>query len=352
MDSFFASVEERNRPYLKGMPIAVGSDPEGGMGRGVISTANYPARAYGIRSATPIRLAWKLSEDARKKGLPPVTFIEGDYHKYEGASKEVFSIIKKRFSHVEQIGIDEGYIDCTSYKSYAKAQRAMQELKSMIRKKTGLPCSVGIAPSKMFAKIASELEKPDGLVVLTPKRVAVLLPTLSIGTLPGVGRKTEEVFLRKGIKTVADARKLQWDELVDLFGTHGFSMYERIWGTDDRKVESEKADAKSIGDEITLRHDISDFKESLPIIEKEAATLIARMKAQGFVGAQTVTCVVRLSDFTTFTRSVTAQEMVCDQKSLSTIAIKLILPSFDKRDNPRRQKIRLIGLRLTKLVRK
>lgn len=351
MDAFFASVEERNKPYLNGLPIAVGSDPEGGAGRGVVATANYPARRYGIRSATPIQTAWKLSEAARAKGLPPVVFISGDYHTYEDASRDVFSLIKTRFRVVEQVGIDEGYVDCTSFKSYRKAADAMRGLQKEIRTKLGLPCSVGIAPSKMFAKIASDMNKPDGLVALTPKSAQRLLPTLPVEALPGIGRKSMHALARKGIRTVADARTLQWDEMVDLFGAHGFSLYERVWGSDDREVSAVEEDAKSIGDEITLRHDIRRFKDAIPVLETEAATVVRRMKEHGFTAARTVTAVVRLSDFTTFTRSLTPRRAVRGTQAIATLAMKLVLPAFDRRDNPNKQGVRLLGIRLSNLLK-
>jgi DNA polymerase IV (DinB-like DNA polymerase) len=346
MDAFFASVEERDKPYLRGLPIAVGSDPEGGTGRGVVATANYPARAYGIHSALPIRRAWKLSEAAREAGKVPVTFIAPHMGKYERASRDVFSIIERTFPRVEHISIDEGYIDCSHLKSYTQARKVMAALKQQVKKEVGLTCSIGIAPSKMFAKIASEKEKPDGLVVLTPRFASTLLPTLPIGVIPGIGYKTQEVLARKKIKTVDDARKLSWEQLVDLFGSNGFTLYERIWGTDTREVATEVVDAKSIGRDETLRHDIHTFKEALPVIERTAKELYARMQDAGWASARTLTAVVRLSNFTTFTRRATPKEPIASVRALETIGMKLLLPSFDIRDNPRKQGIRLIGLRL------
>ncbi len=349
MDAFFASVEERDRPHLRGMPIAVGSDPEGGEGRGVVATANYPARKYGLHSALPIRKAWELSEAARKRGLPPVAFISGRFGKYEEASDEVFGLVRSHSKTFEQIGVDEGYIDLTHLKSFKTAREKMKELKAIITKKAKLPCTIGVGANKMIAKIASERGKPDGLLILTPQAAEKIFPELPIGSLPGIGFQSEKVFKRKGVTTVAQARTLPWQTYVDLFGKHGFAFYERVMGNDSREVKGEEVDAKSIGKDETVRHDIRTFKEALPLIERHARSLMRSLAVQGFVRAKTVNATVRLSDFSTFNRSVTPRTSVSSEKELITLGMKLVLPFFDRSSNPRNLGIRLIGLRLEHL---
>jgi nucleotidyltransferase/DNA polymerase involved in DNA repair len=351
MDCFFASVEVRDKPYLRDLPVVVGGDPEGGKGRGVIATANYPARTYGLHSAMPLFKAWKLSEEARKKGLPPVTFISGSFHKYTEASEEVFALIRSKFKLVEQIGIDEGYIDCTHLKNYTQAAKELEKLKRLIRTKAGLPCSIGIAPTKMMAKIASDRDKPDGLCVLTPTKADALLPTLPVSYIPGIGRKSEEFFKRKGITTVGEARALSFEALAKEFGSHGFSFYERFLGIDNREVEAVEEDPKSIGSEETLHDDIHALKAVLPILERQSEKVHARMKKHGFSAAKTVSVVIRLADFSTFTRAVTPTKPALTVKEISTLALKLVLPFFDKRDNKKGQGIRLVGVRLSNFAK-
>lgn len=351
MDCFFASVEVKEKPYLRGLPVVVGGDPEGGRGRGVVATANYPARRYGLHSAMPLFKAWKLSEDARKKGLPPVVFISGSFHKYTESSEEVFALIRLKFKEVEQTGLDEGYIDCTHLGSYKKAAEAMRALKKLIRKEAGLPCSIGLAPNKMMAKIASDRNKPDGLCVLTPKEADTLLPTLPVSHLPGIGRKSVEFFKKRGIETVEQARRLPFEILAQAFGTHGYSFYERFLGIDSREVESAPEDPKSIGSEETLHNDIHTLKEVMPLIEAQAKRVHVRMLKHGFSAAKTVSVVIRLADFSTYTRAVTPKVPAANIKQISTLALTLALPFFDTRANRKKQGIRLVGVRLTNLLK-
>lgn len=349
MDAFFASVEERDKPHLKGRPIVVGADPKGGEGRGVVSTANYKAREYGIRSATPIGRAWRLAEEGRTRGMPSVAFIVPKFGRYGAASREVFALVRERFPKVEQTSVDEAYIDLSSCKSFRKAEEAMRDLRALIKKKAKLPASIGIAPNKMLAKLMSEQAKPDGLKALLPGEVEHTLAPLPVSVLPGIGRKTEEVLNRKGIRTIADARRLSWQECEKLLGSYGFSFYERLWGTDDRSVRIEHEDAKSIGVDETLDVDIADVRDAFPVIEREAREVIERMQEDGFAGFRTITLVVRFSDFSTFTRAVTEKEMMKSMKELEMRALKLALPFFDRRENPRKLGVRLLGLRIGKL---
>jgi DNA polymerase IV (archaeal DinB-like DNA polymerase) len=351
MDAFFASVEERDKPYLKGRPIVVGADPKGGEGRGVAATANYKARAYGIHSAIPISRAWNLAEAARKEGKPMVAFIVPSGGRYGRASREVFDIVRKRYSKLEQTSVDEGYIDLSHLKSYKRAEAAMRDLRKELRKKTKLPASVGIAQNKMLAKLSSERAKPDGLSVLRPSEVERALAPLPVSALPGIGRKTEELLNRRGIKTVADARKLSWQECERLLGSHGFSFYGRLWGNDDREVATEHEDAKSVGVDETFERDIYDVRDALPIVEAQAKEVHRRLTKEGFMGFRTAGVVVRFSDFSTFTRAVTEKEALRLARDLELRALTLLLPFFDKRENPRGKGVRLIGLRVSKLTK-
>ena len=197
LDAFFASVEERDTPALKGSPIVVGADPKGGEGRGVVSIANYVARAYGIHSGMPISRAWKLSEEAKRGGKPRVIFVTPQFSKYEKASRHVLEIIGQYAGKIEVAGIDEAYADLSSLGSYKKAEAVSRKIQKEVSTKEKLTVSIGIGPNKMIAKIASGFKKPRGLTVVLPENVQDFLAPLSVRELPGVGPKTGEVLLQK-----------------------------------------------------------------------------------------------------------------------------------------------------------
>src|SRR5205085_2223297 len=166
MDAFFAAIEERDTPALRGLPLVVGADPRDGMGRGVAATSNYKAREYGIHSATPISVAWRLSEAARRKGKPPVTFVSVDMDKYRMVSERMMAIMRRFMPHLEQASVDEAYGDLSATGSYESAEAHCRAMKEAIRMEERLTASVGIGPNKLIAKIASGLQKPDGLTVI------------------------------------------------------------------------------------------------------------------------------------------------------------------------------------------
>ena len=167
MDAFFAAVEERDHPELEGLPIVVGADPACGKGRGVVSTANYKARVYGIHSAMPISQAWKLSEAARRRGLPPAVFVRGHYRRYAEISDRLMSVLRRFAPVVEEAGIDEAYFDLSFAGTYEAAAEICRQIKQEIKSREGLTASIGLGPNKLVAKIASDFQKPDGLTVVT-----------------------------------------------------------------------------------------------------------------------------------------------------------------------------------------
>ncbi|MGZ8386324.1 MAG: Y-family DNA polymerase, partial [Nitrospira sp.] len=206
MDAFFAAIEERDTPAFQGVPLVVGADPLGGNGRGVASTSNYLARAYGIHSATPISTAWRLSEAARRAGKPPVTFVSVDMQKYVQVSEEVMRIVRRFIPKVEQASIDESYGDVSFTESYEAAEALCQRLKNAIHAEERLTASVGIGPNKLIAKIAAGWRKPDGLTVVHAEEVEAFLAPLSIRVIPGIGPKTEGILNAQHIKIVRDLR--------------------------------------------------------------------------------------------------------------------------------------------------
>jgi DNA polymerase IV (DinB-like DNA polymerase) len=361
MDAFFAAVEERERPYLKGQPIAVGADPQGGKGRGVVSTANYAARAYGIRSATPIRKAWELSEQARKKGLPPIVFISSGLRKYGEVSKKIMEIVRSHLCEtpknlfekeplaLEQVSVDECYFDLSFAGSSKKAAEIAKRIKKEISKKERLTATVGIGPNKLIAKIASDFQKPDGLTVVEPAEVLDFLAPLPIRKIPGVGPKAEARFARLGRGTISDAQKLSEEKLRALFGKWGGELYKKFRGEDDSPVVVEQPPAKSIGEQETLSEDTLDMKALLPILETQCKNVASYALKEGFKSFRTVVLTVRFADFETVSRSRTLPEPTGSAETLRRNMTQMFFPFLDRRENPQRKKIRLLGVRVEKL---
>lgn len=349
MDAFFAAVEERERPWLKGLPIAIGSDPKGGEGRGVVSTANYMAREYGIRSALPISKAWKFSEKAKSEGKPGVAFLVPSMGQYSESSKVVFDIVANYSSKMQITSIDEAYFDLSHLKSFKKAEEVCEEIKQNVKKKTKLTCSVGIAPNKMIAKIASDFQKPNGLTVVKECDVTNFLAPLSVRKIPGVGPKTELELKRNGIEIVADALKFSWKELSDLLGSYGFDLYQKIRGVGDTELTKESI-RKSIGHHQTFLDDVDDMEYIFNVLQKMSQKIFATMKVKKFKEFRTIVLTVRFSDFETKTRSLTVDDSVTSAQTLYILSMKLALPFFDTSENPGNKKIRMVGLRVEKLI--
>jgi nucleotidyltransferase/DNA polymerase involved in DNA repair len=352
LDAFFASVEEREKPWLKGLPIVVGADPLGGEGRGVVSTANYKAREYGVGSALPITKAWKLCESARERGEPACAFIVPKFGKYEIASREVFEIVGKYTDVVQKTSVDEAYLDFSKCKSYRRAVEVARSLKSEIQEKTKLVASIGIGSNKMIAKIASDFQKPDGLTVVSPRQVEKFLAPLPVRKIPGIGPKTATSLQKIGVTTVADLRKIPWGTLEKRFGKLGFDLYEKSWGRGSSDIGG-MVDAKSVGEHETFMEDTKDMRFVSLRLDSLSKDIFRRLQAEK--GADNIRCfrtvvlTVRFSDFETIQRSITSKEAMCTERELNRQALKLLLPFFERKENPRKKAIRMIGLRVEKL---
>lgn len=349
MDAFFAAIEERDTPAFRGVPLVVGADPLSGKGRGVVSTSNYLARAYGIHSATPISTAWRLSEAARHAGKPPVTFISVDMPKYVRVSEEVMRMVRRFIVQVEQASIDEVYGDLSWTQSYEEAERICRRLKEAIASEVLLTASMGIGPNKLIAKIASGWQKPNGLTVVRDEEAQSFLAPLSVRAIPGIGPKTEAMLREKGIKIVDDLRRLPVHRLEQLLGKRGVALYAKARGQDDSRVE-EHSEVQSIGAQETFEFDTLDSQTLLNELDSLGKGVIDRLQREGFQGFRTVVLTVRFSDFTTKSRTRTLAESVSDVATLRREALKLLLPFFDRRENPHCKPIRLLGLRLEKLT--
>ena len=348
MDAFFAAIEERDHPELKGRPLVVGADPAGGQGRGVVSTANYPARVYGIHSAMPISQAWQLAEAARRRGRPATAFVQGNYHRYTEVSRRMMAILRRHAPVVEGAGIDEAYFDLSFTGSYDRAADLARQIKAMILAQERLTASIGIGPNKMVAKIASDFHKPDGLTLVTPEEAEDFLAPLAVRKIPGIGPKTEQSLARLGIKTVEDLKRFTPEELRERFGKWGPSLYERIRGRHDNPLVT-SWEPKSVGEQETFAQDTRDLEFVFQRLWAMGREVHRRFLAEGFKTFRTVVVTVRFADFETSSRSHTRKEPAASLRLLTFHAMKLLMPFLDRRENPRSKLIRLIGVRVEKL---
>ena len=350
MDAFFAAVEERDKPWLKGLPIAIGSDPQEGMGRGVISTANYKAREYGIRSAVPISVAWRLSEKAKHEGKPGVVFITPNMEKYTRISGHIMAILRTHATpHIEQASVDEAYIDLSESGSYKQAETICRAIKKEIVLSESLTASIGIGPNKLIAKIASDFNKPDGLTVVRPTDAESFLERNGLRRIPGIGPKTEQLLAAQGITTIVELKRLSREELRKLLGKLGEDLYEKARGRDDAELE-EEWEAKSISEQETLQYDTLAGDVIIELLKKLARQVFLRFEADEFTAFKTVGITVRFAGFVTKTRTKTLSVPTNNIALLEFETLKLLLPFLDARENPNRRPIRLIGVKIEKLI--
>jgi DNA polymerase IV (DinB-like DNA polymerase) len=348
MDAFFAAIEARDHPELQGRPLVVGADPAGGQGRGVVSTANYPARDYGIHSAMPIARAWQLAEGARRRGRPATVFLRVNHRRYREVSARIMAIVHRFAPVVEEASIDEAYFDLSLAGSYARAAELARQIKAEILAREQLTASIGIGPNKMVAKIASDFQKPDGLTVVTEAEAEDFLAPLPVRKIPGIGPKTEKSLARLGIRTVRDLKKFSPAELKERFGKWGPELYERIRGRQESPLITEW-EPKSVGEQETFAQDTRDLEFIFARLWELCQGVWQRFLAEGFKTFRTVVVTVRFADFDTFTRSYTLPHAAASLRTLTFEAMKLLIPFLDHRENPRHKLIRLIGVRVEKL---
>jgi DNA polymerase IV len=295
MDAFYASVEQRDRPELRGVPVIVGADPRGGRGRGVVATASYEARRFGIASAMPISQAYRL--------CPRGTYLPPDMEKYCRVSEQVMEALGRFTDLVEPVSIDEAFLDVTgSRRVLGDGETIARAVKQAIRSDTGLTASVGVASCKLVAKIASDIRKPDGLVVVPPGSEAAFLAPLPVRRLWGVGPKLEETLAKAGIQSIGDLASADADRLGRRVGVHGHDLARLALGLDDRPVRAEADAAKSMGKEHTFGVDTADAELLRTTLLALADAVARRLRAHG-LRARTLTLKYRDEDFHTVTRA-------------------------------------------------
>ncbi len=293
MDAFYASVEQRDRPELHGLPVIVGADPRG---RGVVSAASYEARRFGVHSAMPISRAFRL--------CPEGAFLPVDMDKYARVSVEVMAILAEFTPLVEPLSIDEAFLDVTASGAlWGDGAAIGRQIKSKIRSRVSLTASVGVAANKFVAKVASELEKPDGLVVVAPGEEGEFLSPLPVGRLWGVGKVAGAELQAMGILTIGQLAQTPAAHLKARFGPHGPDLLQLARGLDDRPVEPDAA-PKSMGAEETFERDTRDVELVRATLRGQSERVARELRAGGHAG-RTVTLKLRFADFSTITRAQT-----------------------------------------------
>jgi DNA polymerase-4 len=335
MDAFFAAVEQRRRPELIGKPVIIGGDGDHTK-RGVVSTASYEARKFGIHSAMPLKTAYKL--------CPQAVFLPVDYREYSRVSERIKHILREFSPIMEDVGIDEAFLDLSQLGQ--PSEEIAREIKARIKGEMDLTCSIGIAPNKLLAKIASDMQKPDGITIITGTEddIRTRIWPLAVRKLWGVGPKTEEHLTGMGIKTIGDLASLPLEELIGKFGkSHGNYLHLAAKGIDDSPLIT-YWEPKSTSREITLQKDIIDWQA----IAKHLAELTRRvthdLKQEGYMG-KTVTVKIKFCDFKIQTRSKTLDGPTDSPRTIRQTAFAC-LNRFELN-----KKIRLIGVRIEGLER-
>ncbi len=332
MDAFYAQVEQRDNPSLKGKPVVIGGSP---FSRGVVATCSYEARKFGIHSAMATSVAYKK--------CPNAIFVKPDFKKYKEASKIIQSIFFRYTDLVEPLSLDEAYLDVTTNKVNEKSATILAErIRKEIFNETLLTCSAGVSFNKFLAKVASDINKPNGIKVITPKEAPSFLDNLKIGKFYGVGKVTEKHLIAKGIKNGADLRKYGRINLANDFGKTGEYLFHVINGDDNRAVNPNR-EIKSIGKERTFQKDIyeyEDYEEIIKILSQEVSYQLKKAEKQG----STITLKIKFSDFSTITRSKTISKKVDDFSTIYDNAIKLL-----KAQDLSGKQSRLVGVTVSNL---
>lgn len=331
MDSFYASVEMQAHPELRNKPVVIGADPKQGRGRGVVSTCSYEARAFGIRSAMPVSQAFVL--------CPHAVYLPPDFALYSTVSAEVMTILRSTGFRFQQVSIDEAFLDISPLGSFHDAASLAKQIQVTIERKLGLTCSIGIAQSKVVAKIASDFKKPVGLTVVEPAGTQDFLASLPVRKVPGIGRKAELALFELDIKTVGDLAAYDVRKLAQKFGRGAAALHETALGLDGSEVE-ERLDTRSISREITFDMDTDDpgvIAMTMDTLAEEVYTGLV----QENLSFRTLTIKVRYQGFITRTRARSLSHYTRKKEILRTCALSLLGEVMEDR------KVRLLGIRLS-----
>jgi DNA polymerase IV len=329
MDAFYASVEQRDDPQLRGKPVIVAWKGN----RSVVCAASYEARAFGVRSAMPAVRAERLCPDA--------VFIAPDFTRYRAVSHDVREILRRHTDLIEPLSLDEAYLDVTTNKmGLPTATVVARTIREQIRQELNLTASAGVAPNKLLAKLASDWKKPDGLFVIRPEEVDAFLLMLPVGRLPGVGKVTEEKLAKLGIKTIGELRGLELANLEHEFGRYGIRLFELARGIDENEVVPDRP-TQSISVEDTFQEDVL-LTETEPMIRRLAEKLWSLSRKESRI-ARTVVLKLKTREFKILTRSYTPDHPPSSSDELTEIALKL----RERVDLNSQQQYRLVGIGLS-----
>lgn len=331
MDAFYASIEQRDNPDLRGKPIVVGGSPEGR--GGVVATASYEARKFGVRSAMPSKRAREL--------CPQAIFVRPRFDVYKEVSRRIREIFHRYTDLIEPLSLDEAYLDVTTDKqNIGSAIEIAKLIKQAIKDELNLTASAGVSINKFVAKIASDMQKPDGLTFIGPSAIESFMEKLAVEKFHGVGKVTADKMKRMGLFTGADLKKLSESDLVQHFGKTGRFYYKIVRGIDDREVEPHR-ETKSLSAEDTFPYDLTTLTEMNAELDKISLVVHERLKKYGLKG-RTITIKVKYSDFRQITRNQSLPQPVNDLETISTIAKQLLAAT-----EPEDKKIRLLGVGLS-----
>ena len=349
MDSFYASCELSRRPELRNEPYVVGADPMEGKGRGVVLACNYPARKFGLRSGMPISTAWKL--------CPQAHYDRPHFELYEEMSARVMSLIRPFADKIEQVSIDEAYLEVTNRvqkitkdNPATSAMSAIESLaysiKKTVKDRENITCSIGVADNKIVAKIATDMNKPDGLTMVPQSKMLDFLAPLEVSKIPGVGHVSQKILLEKfGAKSISDLRKLSLDDLKDQFGKSALWLYNAARGIDESPV-IERWEPVSISGETTFFEDESDYAKIRDTMKEVAADVHKRLIRDEYM-YRNVAIKIRFSGFETHTRSKSLTAYTASKDILDRETEKLLSEFYESG-----KKVRLIGVRVSGLLKK
>ncbi len=333
MDCFFAAVHMRDDPGLRGKPVVVGGDPSG---RGVVAAASYEARAFGIHSAMPSAQARRL--------CPQLIFLRSDFGRYRAESEEIFDIYREFTPLIQTLSLDEAYLDVSEHLGpYGSATAVAEAIRRRVREERDLTVSIGVAPNKLVAKIASDQDKPDGLTVVRPRQVAAFLGPLPVRRIHGVGPASAQKLGEMGITTVAELAATPLDVLLFRFGHWGRTLWQYSNGLDERAVKTDRQ-RKSIGTERTFRRNVQDIEEMDRILQKMTLEIVGGLEKRK-IAACTITVKVRYPDFTTLTRSHSFDGPTTSVERIENCAKDLL-----RRTEAAERSVRLLGLSADGLV--
>jgi len=335
MDAFYSSAEQRENPSFIGKPVIVGADPRGGKARGVVMGCSYEARQSGVHSAMPISIAYRL--------CPNGIYLRPNFTLYEKISEQIMHILRGFSEKIEQISIDEAFLDVSEkVTGFEAAGELAEEIKNKVRDEARLSCSIGIAPNKAVAKIASDFHKPDGLTVVPPENVQEFLRPLPASKISGVGKKSSELLTQMGINTIGELASTHPSRLSDVFGKYGTRIWQIANGVDEEDVVTSWS-IKSISSETTFDEDLLDKSKVMEVFASIIQDVHARVQSQKML-FRTVGIKVRLEDFETFTRARTHSRYT-NEKSVIEDYVKQLFREFEHSPH----KVRLVGVRVSAL---